>query len=490
MKNRPAHPSAESARPNRESSILNPQCLACLLLLSAFCLHAQAYSIGWYKIANGGGSSANTNFSVTGTLGQAEASAPMTDGDYTLTGGFWGDARLVQWPASPVQFVLNNGVATITGDYSTNCLLILPPSLQGHPVTGIAASAFYDNTNLVGVTIPDPVMTIGANAFAGCSQLVSVGFGSNVAVIQDGAFNRCLSLRSVILPDSVTAIGSDAFSGSGLTNIALGSKVVSLGNNTFAPCPQLLSITVSADNPVLSSLGGVLFDKNQVTLLTCPGGLLGVYTLPGSVTSIGNYAFNGCDKLTGVILPDDLTSIGVAAFNACTHLTSLAIPDSVTSLGDFALYSCTSLTHVTVGSGISSLGSYQLSSCPRLMSVYFTGNAPPADPTALQNVSAATIYYLPGKTGWGSPFFNGIRTAPWLPTICNSGDLVAGLPNHPFGFALTWAPNTTVVVEVSTNLAAACWSPVATNVLTSGSATFSDPQWANSPGRFYRVRSL
>ena len=486
MKTRPSHPSAGSARPHRQFL------LAFCLLLSSFTLSASAqpYSIGWYKIANGGGTSANTNYSVTGTLGQAEAAAPMTDGNYTLTGGFWGGTSLVQWPATSIVFTLNSGGVTITGDSGTNGVLVIPSFLHGYPVNGIAASAFYGNTNLVSVTIPDRVTMIGVNAFAGCSRLISVGFGTHVTVIQDGAFNNCLKLRSVILPDSIVTVGSDAFSGSGLTNIALGSNVVNLGNNAFANCRQLLGITVATNNPALSSLGGVLFDRSQTLLLVCPGGLPGVYTLPDSVTGIGNYAFNGCGNLTCVILPDHLTSIGVAAFNACTNLTSLTIPDSVTSLGDFALYDCTSLTNVMVGGGISNLGEYQLSYCPRLKSLYFTGNAPAANATSFQNSSTATIYYLPGKTGWGSLFLNRIRTTLWLPAISNSGDILVGMQNHQFGFALNWAPNTTVVVEVCTNLAPAYWWSVVTNVLTSGSANFSDPEWTNSPGRFYRVRSL
>jgi hypothetical protein len=61
--------------------------------------------------------------------------------------------------------------------------------------------------------------------------------------------------------------------------------------------------------------------------------------------------------------------------------------------------------------------------------------------------------------------------------------------SNNFGFIVSWAPNTQVVVEACTNLANPVWSSVATVTLTGGSAYFSDAQWTNYPDRFYRLRS-
>jgi hypothetical protein len=72
--------------------------------------------------------------------------------------------------------------------------------------------------------------------------------------------------------------------------------------------------------------------------------------------------------------------------------------------------------------------------------------------------------------------------------ILNSGPSF-GVQTNGFGFIISWATNIPVVVEASTDLANPNWSPVATNTLTGGSAYFSDPQWANYPVRFYRLRS-
>jgi hypothetical protein len=64
-----------------------------------------------------------------------------------------------------------------------------------------------------------------------------------------------------------------------------------------------------------------------------------------------------------------------------------------------------------------------------------------------------------------------------------------GVRTNQFGFNINWASGQTIVVEASEDLANHSWSPVATNILTGGSAYFGDPQWTNYPARFYRIRS-
>ncbi|HEY3861630.1 MAG TPA: hypothetical protein VGO59_07070 [Verrucomicrobiae bacterium] len=80
------------------------QTFTIILLASVLGLSAQAesYSINWYKIADGGGTSANSQYSLTGTIGQHDASGPMTDGNYSVTGGFWSLVSVAQTPGAPV----------------------------------------------------------------------------------------------------------------------------------------------------------------------------------------------------------------------------------------------------------------------------------------------------------------------------------------------------------------------------------------------------
>ena len=62
---------------------------------------AQQYSIDWHKVAGGGGTSTNGQYSVSGTIGQPDASGAMTAGQYSVTGGFWSLINVVQTPGAP-----------------------------------------------------------------------------------------------------------------------------------------------------------------------------------------------------------------------------------------------------------------------------------------------------------------------------------------------------------------------------------------------------
>jgi hypothetical protein len=101
--------------------------LLCFILLpSSFCLRAwgQSYSIDWYKIAGGGGTSTGGVYQVTGTIGQPDASGAMSGGSYSLTGGFWSIIAAVQTPGLPnltITFVGPNSVTVSwpnTGSYT------------------------------------------------------------------------------------------------------------------------------------------------------------------------------------------------------------------------------------------------------------------------------------------------------------------------------------------------------------------------------------
>ena len=148
--------------------------------------------------------------------------------------------------------------------------------------------------------------------------------GVTVTSIGGSAFRYCTSLTSVTIPDSVTSIG----------------------NCAFASCTSLTGIWVAEGNShYANDASGVLFNKDKTTLVQCPGAFA-AYTIPNSVTSIGEYAFSHCTSLTSVTIPNSVTSIVEHAFSYCTSLTSVTISDSVTSIGEYAFYDCTSLTDV------------------------------------------------------------------------------------------------------------------------------------------------
>ena len=107
--------------------------------------------------------------------------------------------------------------------------------------------------------------------------------------------------------------------------------------------------------------------------------------------------------------------------------------------------------------------------------------------------SLATVYYLPGTTGWDNfALLTGLPTVLWNPQAQNDSSF--GVQNNQFGFNIAGSSNLVIVVEACTNFASPVWQPVQTNTLntfigTNGTSYFSDPQYANYPARFYRFRS-
>jgi len=197
------------------------------------------------------------------------------------------------------------------------------------------------------VQIGDGVTTIGNYAFAFCTHLTSVTIGNGVTSIGFQAFADCTGLTSVTIPEGVTSIDERVFTG----------------------CSGLTSIHVAADNLNYRSIDGVLFDKAATTLLLCPGGKNGAYTIPEGVTGIGDHAFHECKSLTSITIPNGVTTIGNYAFVFCTHLTSVIIPDGVTTIGSWAFESCCRLTSVTLPGSVTTISDGAFCGCEGLTSM-------------------------------------------------------------------------------------------------------------------------
>ncbi len=168
-------------------------------------------------------------------------------------------------------------------------------------VTSIGEYAFDGCTSLTSVTIPDSVTSIGDFVFSNCKSLTSVAIPDSVTSIGDSAFSYCRSLTSVTIPDSVTSIGGDTFRDcTSLTSVTIPDSVTSIGDGAFASCTSLTGIWVAeGNNDYSSDASGVLFNKDKITLVQCPG-TFREYTIPDSVTSIGESAFYDCSSLTDV----------------------------------------------------------------------------------------------------------------------------------------------------------------------------------------------
>jgi hypothetical protein len=212
-------------------------------------------------------------------------------------------------------------------------------------------------------TSPNYTLTISGNGAMGdyndYSALPWYSYRTNIKtlVIQQGvttigryAFSVCSGATSVTIPNSVMSIGFLAFgSCSSLTSITIPSSAITIDNSAFSWCYGLTSIVVDANNPNYSSVNGVLFNKTQTTLIQYPIGKTGNYTIPNTVTTIGEDAFWNCN-ITAITIPNSVTTIEYAAFRFSNGLTSITIPSSVTFIGNLAFIGCDRLISLNVDS--------------------------------------------------------------------------------------------------------------------------------------------
>ena len=262
------------------------------------------------------------------------------------------------------------GVTSIGGFAFTHCSGLTSVTIP-EGVTSIGDSAFDGCRGLTSVTIPEGVTSIKDYAFRGCSSLTSVTIPEGVTSIGSSAFSGCSSLTSVTIPESVTSINDYAFRGcSSLTSVTIPEGVTSIGNGAFGDCSSLHEIIVDDENFDFTSIKGALYSKDITELYCYPAGLMETsFTIPETVTSIGNRAFYGCSSLTSVTIPESVTSIEGCAFQDCSSLASVTIPEGVTSIGEWTFWGCSSLTSITIPESVTSIGYCAFSDCSSLTSV-------------------------------------------------------------------------------------------------------------------------
>ena len=259
---------------------------------------------------------------------------------------------------------------TPTIPQTTSGSITVPATLGGLPVTGIGERAFSACDKLTGVTIPATVTSIGEWAFEGCRSL-SLTVPATVTSIGDGAFYGCESMTDangfvivrgilhyyddydddVEIPAGVTRIGPSAFEDCKMERVTIPDSVTSIGDFAFSHCIFLEDVDIPAS---VTSIGGGAFwlcywlaDADGFVIvrdvLYFYDGTDEAVMIPGGVTAIGMYAFydgssGGNDDVKSVTIPPSVTSIGERAFDHCSSLTEVSIPASVTRIGYWAFH--------------------------------------------------------------------------------------------------------------------------------------------------------
>ena len=304
------------------------------------------------------------------------------------------------------------GTYTVTGIGSvTDSVIVVPSVYEGLPVTAVARSAFAKNVNITAVIMPDSIVTIDSRAFDGCTalteavlpnnatlgeyvfdgckNLVKVNLPNSLTSVPRYTFNECHSLAVIEFPSGLKAIGerafyeckklvnfafpnglerieSNAFSGCHtLTAVNIPTAVKEIGLRAFSNCVSIDTLTVARGNVnYYSENNCIISDKKLIA-----GCKSSVIPSDGSVTVIGESAFQGCQGLTRINSLVGVRQIDDYAFMGCSAVKRLSIPSSVTSIGVGAFSYCESLESISFtgeNPSLKSVGKEAFASCGQI----------------------------------------------------------------------------------------------------------------------------
>ena len=224
-------------------------------------------------------------------------------------------------------------------------------------VVSIGEYAFYENSNLISVEIPNTVTEIDNSAFCRCDSLSTIKMSDEIVYLDRWCFAFCSQLVQVSLPETLRGMGEYCFWGcSNLQSINIPS-LESIPNNCFGACKKLNHIILPEN----------IKDIGNKSFYGCP---LSDLELPANITRLGESCFELCSNLKKIIIPNSVKSIGDRCF-ANTGLESIELPSSLYSVGSLCFYNCDSLKNVSVKA--SNIGTDCFYGC-KLESLYLDGN--------------------------------------------------------------------------------------------------------------------
>ena len=203
--------------------------------------------------------------------------------------------------------------------------IVIPDTYRGKPVTSIGKKAFFNKSDVTGVTFGKNITSIGEFAFANCSYLTELKLPEGLLSLGSNAFASCRLLAGeLVIPEGVTEIPNNAFQYcAAITSVKLGSQVQAIGKNAFTNCTGLTSLE-----------------------------------LPDSLLYIYDLAFSECTNLTSVKLSNNLEIIGPYAFAELPAMTTIQLPNSVTTICEGAFLNCKELNDVQMGTGVTMIDLY------------------------------------------------------------------------------------------------------------------------------------
>lgn len=316
-------------------------------------------------------------------------------------------------------------------------------------VVKIGRAAFGSCRHLTNLTLGGRVVSIDESAFSGCEALENLVLPDSVRFVGESAFSRCTGITNLKIGSGVTNIRKKAFySCSALRSITMYEGAASMpamketsADSIFGFCPAVSNVIVIVNGDPVSNYGemyprkcfsyvrdggqieitGLSIAGNFLANLVIPGEIDGLpvraidenafalshnmrsISIPGSITSMGKFAFQSCPNLTKVTFGEGLKEIGYGAFVDCTGIGVLAFPGSLTTVGEKAFWRCTGITNVDFGNGVKTIGDSAFQNCSGLRIVWIPDCVKKIGGSAFQECSGLTgVRFGSGLTTIGS----------------------------------------------------------------------------------------
>ena len=362
--------------------------LLCMILLSALNCHATVWQK--FKIDN-------LNYQVL-----SEDASTMTGTVTVWDGGMSGDLVI---PSHITYNGFDYTVKEIQSEYYID---------DDGEIEDCDGEAFYES-EITSVVIPNTIEKIGSYAFSGCPELTTVNIPASVTIIESGIFSECANLTTItvdtnnpvfdsrnncnaiietasntliqgcnvsVIPETVTSIGRQAFYGcSGFTSINIPNNVSTIGSYAFGNCSNLSTVNIGSgvtniniysfgnsnnlnyinidpDNSKYDSrdnCNAVIETATNSLFLGCKNS-----TIPNTVTSIGEGAFNNISGLTNIVIPGNVTTLGKRSFLDCTNLSEVTLENGVVTIGEDAFRNDRNLTSIDIPNSVTTIGEYAL----------------------------------------------------------------------------------------------------------------------------------
>ena len=222
-----------------------------------------------------------------------------------------------------------SSVYSVGGFAFAHCANLREVDFSGSEIESLENFMFYESPSLESVDLSGTsIEYIGNSAFYTCSSLSQVLLPDTLEGIDVQAFYNCSSLKSIDLPASLRYINAVAFSGAGLTSVAIPAATVSINKNAFSRCPELVEFNVEEGNPVYHSDGNCLINTaEKMIVLGCEGSVI---PRDESVIGIYSWAFDGISNLTELYISEHMTDIDIFAFVYCGNIQKIEVAEGNT----------------------------------------------------------------------------------------------------------------------------------------------------------------